>query len=57
MELAIGLVLLSSKQASNGIIPVNTEYITHWAEKNYFVSWAENCNKNSRQSCADGFVA
>ena len=32
------------KKASNGVIPLNTEYSSHWAEKN-FLSWAENRNK------------
>ena len=32
------------KKASNGVIPVNTEYSSYWAEKN-FLPWAENCNK------------
>ena len=32
------------KKPSNGVVPVNTEYSTHWAEKN-FLPWAENRNK------------
>ena len=34
------------KKATNGVVPVNTEYSTHWAEKN-FLFWAENRNKKT----------